>query len=246
MKDSKHTDQGAITYLLDQFLRPLKSSGFKSTFFGCDKNRSEIVAIQQVWPTTTIQLCFWHAKRAIRAKLKDSNKTNTQSHYFPGDAQKLIPNLETCWGSLPIRRLDGTHRYGQCQCESRSAKFDEKGRMETSDVNERDTVLEIFCRHYNAHPLISDHNGTYRSPENIHRECITEMYSWCRARNYFRLWAYLYFNWYKPGQWELWARSANTKEIPVLKTTMIVESHWRKIKHDYLHRFNRPRIDLVV
>jgi hypothetical protein len=27
---------------------------------------------------------------------------------------------------------------------------------------------------------------------------------------------------------------------------MIVESHWRKIKHDYLHRFNRPRIDLVI
>ncbi|CAK7272983.1 hypothetical protein SEPCBS119000_005411 [Sporothrix epigloea] len=35
-------------------------------------------------------------------------------------------------------------------------------------------------------------------------------------------------------------------EIPVLKTTMIVESHWRSLKHDYLHRFNRPRIDLVT
>ena len=27
---------------------------------------------------------------------------------------------------------------------------------------------------------------------------------------------------------------------------MIVESHWRRLKHDYLHRFNRPRIDLVI
>jgi hypothetical protein len=27
---------------------------------------------------------------------------------------------------------------------------------------------------------------------------------------------------------------------------MIIESHWRKIKHDYLHRFNRPRVDLVI
>jgi hypothetical protein len=41
-------------------------------------------------------------------------------------------------------------------------------------------------------------------------------------------------------------QSVNENEIPVLKTTMIVESHWRKLKHDYLHRFNRPRIDLVV
>src|SRR5258708_5708098 len=49
-----------------------------------------------------------------------------------------------------------------------------------------------------------------------------------------------------PKQWKLWARSVNEKEIPVLKTTMIVESHWRKLKHDYLHRFNRPRIDLVI
>ena len=27
---------------------------------------------------------------------------------------------------------------------------------------------------------------------------------------------------------------------------MVVEPHWRKIKHDYLHRFNRPRIGLVT
>ena len=27
---------------------------------------------------------------------------------------------------------------------------------------------------------------------------------------------------------------------------MIIQSHWRKIKHDHLHRFNRPRIDLVI
>ncbi|KAI1005725.1 hypothetical protein K3495_g2493 [Podosphaera aphanis] len=27
---------------------------------------------------------------------------------------------------------------------------------------------------------------------------------------------------------------------------MIVESHWRRIKRDFLYRFNRPRIDLVI
>ena len=43
-----------------------------------------------------------------------------------------------------------------------------------------------------------------------------------------------------------WARSSNAVQVPVLKTTMIVESHWRRLKHDYLHRFNRPRIDLVT
>jgi hypothetical protein len=53
-------------------------------------------------------------------------------------------------------------------------------------------------------------------------------------------------NWYQPSQWVLWARSSNPGEIPVLKTTMILESHWPRIKHDYLHRFNRPRIDIVA
>jgi hypothetical protein len=72
------------------------------------------------------------------------------------------------------------------------------------------------------------------------------MHTWCKTRGYYRLWAYLYINWYCPEQWKLWARAADPTDIPVVKTTMIVESHWRTLKHDYLHRFNRPRVDLVV
>ena len=72
-----------------------------------------------------------------------------------------------------------------------------------------------------------------------------EIYGWCRAKGYFRLFAYLWINWYRPDQWQTWARAASP-EIPVLKTTMVVESHWKTVKHDYLARFNRPRIDLAV
>jgi len=31
-----------------------------------------------------------------------------------------------------------------------------------------------------------------------------------------------------------------------LKTTMIVESLWRNLKHKHLQEFNRPRLDLVT
>jgi len=62
----------------------------------------------------------------------------------------------------------------------------------------------------------------------------------------FGLWAYLWVNWYCPKEWALWARSANEKEIPILKTTMMADSQWRTIKHDYLHRFSCPRVDLIV
>jgi hypothetical protein len=118
--------------------------------------------------------------------------------------------------------------------------------MEPRTKTEQDDVLKIFSRHYNSHPFIPDRHGKFRSAEEIHRACSSEMYHWCREQNYFRLWAYLWVNWYQPKEWKLWARSVNEKEIPVLKTTMIVESHWRKIKHDYLHDYSRPRIDLVI
>lgn len=72
------------------------------------------------------------------------------------------------------------------------------------------------------------------------------MYTWCRTHNYSRLWAYMFINWYSSEQWNLWARSHNPDEIPILKTTMIVESHWRKLKYDYFHRFKWPRTDLVT
>lgn len=95
------------------------------------------------------------------------------------------------------------------------------------------------------HSLIPDQNGTNRSAAQIHVDCVNEIHVWCYSRNYFRLWAYLFINWYAPGKWKLWARSTNPDRVPVLKTTMIIESHCRRIKHDYLHQFNRPRIDLV-
>ena len=242
----RRADPGATTSLLAQFLRPLCAAGFNPTFFGTDKDLSEIGAIREVWPETTIQLCYWHARRAVRTKLASSRKSNTQDEYRPLEAQKAIPDLEICWGSLPIRRPDGDHRYGRCDCSSRSTNVTPQGRMEPAGGDEQSTILDIFSRHFNSHPLIPDQNGIYRSAERIYGDSAAEIYHWCRSKNYFRLWAYLWVNWYQPDQWRLWARSFNEEEIPILKTTMILESHWRRIKHDYLHRFNRPRIDLVV
>lgn len=103
---------GAMTIILDQFLRPLLESGLNPSFVGCDKDKSEINAVQQVWPSAKVQLCFWHAKRAIQAKLKDTSKTDPLAYYTPGEAQALVPSLEICWGSYPIRRPDRNHRYG--------------------------------------------------------------------------------------------------------------------------------------
>lgn len=63
---TKTVDSGASFCILTKFLEPLKDAGFSPSFSGCDKDQAEIKAIQLVWPTTTVQLCFWHAKRAIK------------------------------------------------------------------------------------------------------------------------------------------------------------------------------------
>ena len=85
---------GATTRILEQFFEPLKDAGFNPLFFGCDKDNAEISAIQNVWPSTTVQLCFWHAKRAIRKKLKDVRKIRTQINYFPETAKAFVPTLD--------------------------------------------------------------------------------------------------------------------------------------------------------
>lgn len=240
----KTADSGASICILKKFLEPLKDAGFSPAFFGCDKDQAEIRAIQLVWPTTTVQLCFWHAKRAIKKKLSDAAMTRSQSHYDPVKAKALVPSIEICWGSYPITRPNDDHRYGRCQCASRTDRFPERGNLGITNDHKKE-ILNMFSLHYNMHPLIPNQHGSYRCAEQIHLDCANEMYTWCHAQNYFRLWAYLFTYWYAPEPWKLWARSANPDRIPVLKTTMIIESHWRVVKHDFLHRFNRPRIDLV-
>ena len=138
-------------------------------------------------------------------KLTSSCQTNTQGEYKPLEAQMLILDLEICWGSIPTCRPNGDHRYGHCTCSSRLTIIVPQGRIETSSSEEQDTVLEIFSQHYNSHLLILDQNKTYRSTEHIHHACAAEMYYWCKSCNYFRLWAYLWVNWYQPSQWALWA-----------------------------------------
>lgn len=241
---AQQANPGALGRILEQSPLPLKDAGFQPAFFGTDKDQSEIGAIQMVWPTVKVQLCLWHAKRAIRKKLKDSTQTRTS--YDPTMVPAHLPGFEICWASTAAQRPEGDHRERKCQCTSRDVDYSSPGRMESSSVEERDAVLTMFARHFNAHPHIPTRNGALLTTGEIYYQSVVEVYQWCRSKGYPRLWTYLFTNWYKASQWAQWARAANEHEIPVLKTTMIVESHWRRLKHDYLHRFNRPRVDLVL
>ena len=56
----------------------------------------------------------------------------------------------------------------------------------------------------------------------------------------------MWCNWYQFNLWILWARAATPDRICIFKTTMLMESHWKVIKRNYLPRFFRPRLDLVI
>ncbi|KAK7438928.1 hypothetical protein VKT23_009431 [Stygiomarasmius scandens] len=85
----------------------------------------------------------------------------------------------------------------------------------------RATIQEMMDNHLHAHPLIPG----YAAPtqQGIREWAVKQMYRHCEKNDLREVWAYLWENWYRPGRWELWARSVSDK-IPRLKTTMILES----------------------
>src|SRR5581483_10711582 len=52
--------------------------------------------------------------------------------------------------------------------------------------------------------------------------------------------------WYCPERWKLWLRAGCSNKISILKTNMFVEAHWKVLKRDFLYKFFRPQLDLVV
>jgi hypothetical protein len=94
----------------------------------------------------------------------------------------------------------------------------------------REAIINMMERHYCAHPSIP--GSSPPDPKLIKRWAVQRMYNFCVKHEWPEVWVYLWENWYRTGRWELWARSAH-KLIPVLKTTMILESQYVKIYYYY-------------
>jgi len=121
---------------------------------------------------------------------------------------------------------------------------DKKG-FEFCPKNLREKVLELIVKHFHLHPLIPNDDNKYFSINEIWIVSVKEMYSFCVEYDLRHVWGYLWTNWYQKEYWVLWARAANY-ELCLFKTTMLIESHWKVIKRDFLPKFFRPRLDLVI
>ncbi|KAK9335054.1 hypothetical protein V1521DRAFT_124143 [Lipomyces starkeyi] len=128
------------------------------------------------------------------------------------------------------------------------------------------TIRAMIKRHLLRHPLLPkpvfDTDGAtppdslqFQSYEEIHSSSIREMLEYCKSINQPRLFRYFWSNWYRPGfrnfgsRWEiasLCGRPGFNAIIPISRTTMRLESHWRILKKDYGSRFIKPRLDVLV
>jgi hypothetical protein len=101
--------------------------------------------------------------------------------------------------------------------------------------------IVILTRH-----LLYSLGITYVSNESIHYDSAKEIYEYCVRQNLPDAWAYLYRNWYTTIQYHRWAKSAINNMIPIGKTTMLIEAHWKVLKRTHLYHYNRARLDLVT
>lgn len=89
--------------------------------------------------------------------------------------------------------------------------------------------------------------GTAYVPnEVIRRNSTRQMYEYCVREGLRDAWAYLYRNWYSRVNYNRWAKSAASGMVPMGKTTMMIEAHWKVLKRTHLYHYNRARIDLIT
>ena len=222
--DNAKKNEGVRTEILTKFLSNLKTLGLQFVdYFLTDKDWSQINAAKAVWNNCKIQLCLWHAKKAIKKKLADNSELKYNT-YNSNEAHFKLPFINIQW--FPIISPNSPFIF----CPKK---------LQTQ-------IIELFVKHFHLHPLIPIENGKFLTYEDIWKLSTKEMYDFCYENDLKYVWAYMWCNWYQFNLWILWARAATPDRICIFKTTMLMESHWKVIKRNYLPRFFRPHLDLVI
>jgi hypothetical protein len=148
--------------------------------------------------------------------LPSSMKQNASASKATLPRVKLLPPKVTDENSgVPQPRAETVSK------EHRIEEPEENERHTFCPLNLRDLIIKLVEGHFCAHPLIPGYSAP--TPKGIRAWAVKQMYEFCYKHDLREVWAYLWENWYRPGRWELWARSCHP-EIPILKSTMILES----------------------
>src|SRR5436190_14791083 len=110
----------------------------------------------------------------------------------------------------------------------------------------RKPCWNLMNNYLHQHILIPNKNEMQESNKKIWTNAVYEMYNFCFQNNLPWLWSYMWREWYSDSRWYLWMRAGYDSKISVLKTTMFVKAHWKVLKRDFLYKFFRSRLDLVI
>lgn len=100
----------------------------------------------------------------------------------------------------------------------------------------------MLTKHYTSHPLFL--GGA--SFEVIQQNAVSELRQFLNSPSHQLLLVYLLQNWYGAKEFMTWGYRNEAHGIPMTRTTMVVESHWRVLKTRFLSLHNRPRLDFVT
>ncbi|KAJ3780538.1 hypothetical protein GGU10DRAFT_397768 [Lentinula aff. detonsa] len=233
---------------------------------GTDKDLGEIGLCQILWPNAKLTICWWHQRFVPKGRSdpnehgggRDAVGEDPPAYSTPIAEVKLSgtpesanmapvslsPMANSAQPTLTIRvpPLPTTRNIPPVPPTSSTQHSNDPLVKEEVDTcttwvfcppELQEAVINKMDAHCYTHPLIPGYANP--SPEGI--------YLW--AVRQIELWAYLWENWYRPLHWKLWTCSPSL-EIPHLCTTMINGAHWRHIKHDFLHYFHKPHVDLLL
>ncbi|PVF90972.1 hypothetical protein CPB86DRAFT_676043, partial [Serendipita vermifera] len=269
------------TNALASFLSALRTTyNINPEFAHLDKDFAEISALAKVWPATSISICWWHMRDALR-KRTTANTLST-SKYDPKEAMEEFPFISKTFcpshhaklnprdneepivatqppptnpSSLIVKlTLPPGFQWTQpnptevtdmmdTDSDEDAEPMDQDTRRQFCPLELRQPLFDMVELHFCAHSSIPGMSAPTK--EGIWWWAVKQLWDFCTRYHLPELWAYMWNSWYRPQRWKLWARS-QSKTIPRLKTTMICESHWRHIKHDYLTHNHQPRLDYLA
>ena len=173
---------GARTSALTQFFRTLYLNGLQSPEFLTDKDWAQINTARQTWPTTKIQLCYWHLRRAVKKRLADSS-VNTNI-YDAEYANREVNFIDVNFHPFPRDQSTGIRSSQNCDVCFCPREL-------------RETILEIISYHFHLHPLLPNDNNQYLTENEIWLLSVREMYGFCVTNDLKNVWAYMWMNWYE-------------------------------------------------
>ena len=134
LENNGNCDNSVWTGVIINFLAQLKIHGLKPNFLITDKDFAQISASCFVWKNVKIQLCLWHIKKAVLAKLSSSK--NSQVNYNGLVAQQKFSFIDPSFKPTLIK---------------------DKGCFCSKEL--RQLIWNFMNKHLHQHPIIPTIDG---------------------------------------------------------------------------------------